>query len=216
MSLKSDNKSTRNGQVILNDEKKRSSENKSNFKKIIEKKSQKEDGKKEKKINWEEEKDVIESYFRQRHPMISERKRNKIIEEKAEKYIDLEEYKTFFLKYQTKKLADKLKSRKLSNASDNVKSYFDLEAKESYDYSSSDDDDDENINDDQESENTKPNYEEAEGEEEDEEESSITRKRKDENCNLEEPSSKKSKKSDKINDWLPNGDKVNDLRFVSK
>ena len=45
--------------------------------------------------------------------MISERKRNKIIEEKAEKYIDLEEYKTFFLKYQTKKLADKLKSRKL-------------------------------------------------------------------------------------------------------
>ena len=102
MSLKSDNKSTRNGQVILNDEKKRSSENKSNFKKIIEKKSQKEDGKKEKKINWEEEKDVIESYFRQRHSMISERKHNKIIEEKAEKYIDLEEYKTFFLKYQTK------------------------------------------------------------------------------------------------------------------
>ena len=90
MSLKSDNKSTRNGQVILNDEKKRSSENKSNFKKIIEKKSQKEDGKKEKKINWEEEKDVIESYFRQRHPMISERKRNKIIEEKGQtkyKYI---------------------------------------------------------------------------------------------------------------------------------
>ena len=39
----------------------------------------------------------------------------------------------------------------------------------------------------------KPNYEEADGEEEDEEESSITRKRKDENCNLEEPSSKKSK-----------------------
>ena len=48
MSLKSDNKSTRNGQVILNDEKKRSSENKRNFKKIIEKKSQKEDAKKEK------------------------------------------------------------------------------------------------------------------------------------------------------------------------
>ena len=97
--------------------------------------------------------------------MISERKRNKIIEEKAEKYIDLEEYKTFFLKYQNKKLSDKLKSKKLSNASDIVKSYFDLEAKESYDYSSSDDDDDENINDDQESENTKPNYEEVEGEE---------------------------------------------------
>ena len=135
---------------------------------------------------------------------------------KAEKYIDLEENKTFLFKYQIKKLADKLKSRKLSNASDNVKSYFDLEAKESSDYSSSDDDDDENINDDQVSENTKPSYEEAEGEEEDEEESSITRKRKDENCNLEELSSKKSKKSDNINDWLPNGDKVNDLRSVSK
>ena len=92
--------------------------------------------------------------------MISERKRNKIIEEKAEKYIDLEEYKTFFLKYQTKKLAGKLKCIKLSNASDNVKSYFDLKANESYYYSSSNDDDDENINDDQVSENTKPSYEE--------------------------------------------------------
>ena len=47
------------------------------FKKIIEKKSQKEDAKKEKKINWEEEKDVIESYFCQRHPMISKHKRKK-------------------------------------------------------------------------------------------------------------------------------------------
>ena len=36
--------------------------------------------------------------------MISERKRNKIIEEKAEKFIDVEEYRTFFFKYQTKKL----------------------------------------------------------------------------------------------------------------
>ena len=63
MSLKSDNKSTRNGQVILNDEKKRSSENKSNFKKIIEKKSQKEDGKKEKKINWEKRKMLSRATF---------------------------------------------------------------------------------------------------------------------------------------------------------
>merc|ERR1711989_127527 len=127
----------------LSDGKKRSTEDKNSFKKSTEKKFQKENEKEKKNINWEAEKDILQQFLRQKYPL-SNSKISKIIEEKAEKYINMDEYKSFFLKYQSRNLSEnikKSKSKKLSNAPEEIKSYFDSEAKESNSASSSDDED---------------------------------------------------------------------------
>lgn len=184
----------------LSDDKKRSTEDKNSFKKSTEKKLQKENEKEKKNINWEEEKDILQQFLRQKYPL-SNSKISKIIEEKAEKYINMDEYKSFFLKYQSRNLSEnikKSKSKKLSNAPEEIKSYFDSEAKESNSVSSSDDEDEEEIDDGIESEKTISDDED--------DESSNTRKRKSEFSTLDEATPKK--KETPVAKWLPNGDKV--------
>ena len=184
----------------LSDDKKRSTEDKNSFKKSTEKKLQKENEKEKKNINWEEEKDILQQFLRQKYPL-SNSKISKILEEKAEKYINMDEYKSFFLKYQSRNLSEnikKSKSKKLSNAPEEIKSYFDSEAKESNSVSSSDDEDEEEIDDGIESEKTISDDED--------DESSITRKRKSEFSTLDEATPKK--KETPVAKWLPNGDKV--------
>ena len=184
----------------LSDDKKRSTEDKNSLKKSIEKKFQKENEKEKKNINWEEEKDILQQFLRQKYPL-SNSKISKILEEKAEKYINMDEYKSFFLKYQSRNLSEnikKSKSKKLSNASEEIKSYFDSEAKESNSVSSSDDEDEEEIDDGIESEKTISDDED--------DESSNTRKRKSEFSTLDEATPKK--KETPVAKWLPNGDKV--------
>ena len=113
----------------------------------------------------------------------------------------MDEYKSFFLKYQSKNLSEnikKSKSKKLSNAPEEIKSYFDSEAKESNSVSSSDDEDEEEIDDGIESEKTISDDED--------DESSNTRKRKSEFSTLDEATPKK--KETPVAKWLPNGDKV--------
>ena len=86
----------RNGQTTLNnDKKKRSTEDKNILKKDAEKKFKKGKEVKKAKIDWEEEKDVIKKYLSQEYPLINSQKINKIIEEKADKYIDIDKYKSF-------------------------------------------------------------------------------------------------------------------------
>ena len=49
----------------------------------------------------------------------------KIINEKAEKYIDMDKYQSYCLKHQSKNLTEKIKkSKKLSNAPDEIKTFF--------------------------------------------------------------------------------------------
>ena len=81
MSEKSSKKLVRNGQSMNDDDKKRSTENKSSSKKNVEKKVQKENEKQKKKINWEEEKDVLQAYRRKTYPLTKD-EINLIIEEK--------------------------------------------------------------------------------------------------------------------------------------
>ena len=184
----------------LSDDKKRSTEDKNSLKKSTEKKFQKENEKEKKNINWEEEKDILQQFLRQKYPL-SNSKISKILEEKAEKYINMDEYKSFFLKYQSRNLSEnikKSKSKKLSNAPEEIKSYFDSEAKESNSVSSSDDEDEEEIDDGIESEKTISDDED--------DESSNTRKRKSEFSTLDEATPKK--KETPVAKWLPNGDKV--------
>ena len=197
MSVKLAKKLERNG---LNHDKKRSTEDKNSFKKSTEKKFQKENEKEKKNINWEEEKDILQQFLRQKYPL-SNSKISKILEEKAEKYINMDEYKSFFLKYQSRNLSEnikKSKSKKLSNAPEEIKSYFDSEAKESNSVSSSNDEDEEEIDDGIESEKTISDDED--------DESSNTRKRKSEFSTLDEATPKK--KETPVAKWLPNGDKV--------
>ena len=184
----------------LSDDNKRSTEDKNSFKKSTEKKLQKENEKEKKNINWEEEKDILQQFLRQKYPL-SNSKISKILEEKAEKYINMDEYKSFFLKYQSRNLSEnikKSKSKKLSNAPEEIKSYFDSEAKESNSASSSDEEDEEEIDDGIESEKTISDDED--------DESSNTRKRKSEFSTLDEATPKK--KETPVAKWLPNGDKV--------
>ena len=113
----------------------------------------------------------------------------------------MDEYKSFFLKYQSRNLSKsikKSKSKKLSNAPEEIKSYFDSEAKESNSPSSSEDEDEEEIDDGIESEKTISDDED--------DESSNTRKRKSEFSTLDEATPKK--KETPVAKWLPNGDKV--------
>ena len=202
MSSVKSKKLLRNDQSMLNyDIKKRATEDKSFPKKDVEKKIQKEDEKQKKKIDWEEEKDILKTYLAQRYPL-NAKKIEKIINERAEKYIDLDKYQSYFLQHQSKNLTEKIKkSKKLSNASDEIKSYFDYEAKESVDYSSSDDEENENTDDDTVSNNIHSD------EEIEEEDTSSTRKRKCEFSTLDDSSPKK--KETPFLRWLPNGDKVN-------
>ena len=200
MSAKIAKKLQRNG---LSDDKKRSTEDKNFSKKDIEKKIQEKDGKEKKKIDWEEEKDILKKYLSEKYPL-SSTKISRIIQEQAEKYINMEEYKSFFLKYQSKNLSDNIKkSKRLSDAPEDVKSYFDTEAKESNDISSSDEDDDDDT--DEEGKSEKNNsYDEEEVE------STNERKRKSEYSTLDDvsPKEKKDKKDTPALKWLPNGDKV--------
>ena len=205
-------KINRNGPYMMNDAKKRYTEVKNSVKKDGEKKFQKETTNEKKKIDWEKEKDVLQKYIGKKYPLMSKQKISKIIEEKADKYIDIDHYHEYVMKQQSKILTDNIrKSKKLSDASDEVKSLFETEAKEQSAYSSSDEDEDEdNIDDEQGSDNDHTN------DDDDEEENDIScdRKRKNENSNLEDTNaSKKPKKSEMITDWLPNGDKVNILYF---
>ena len=201
MSSVKSKKLPRNDQSMLNyDIKKRATEDKSFPKKDVEKKIQKEDEKQKKKIDWEEEKDILKTYLAQRYPL-NAKKIEKIINERAEKYIDLDKYQSYFLQHQSKNLTEKIKkSKKLSNAPDEIKSYFEVEAKESVDYSSSDDEENDNTDDDNVSTN-------VHSDEEIEEDTSCTRKRKCESSTLDDSSPKK--KDTPVVRWLPNGNKVN-------
>ena len=202
MSSVKSKKLPRNDQSMVNyDIKKRTTENKSFPKKDVEKKIQKEDEKQKTKIDWEEEKDILKKYLSEKYPL-SNKKIEKIINERAEKYIDMDKYQSYFLKNQSKNLTEKIKkSKKLSNAPDEIKSFFDLEAKESVDYSSSEDEENDNTDDDNVSTNVQSD------EEIEEEDTSSTRKRKCEFSTLDDSSPKK--KETPFLRWLPNGDKVN-------
>lgn len=206
MSSVKSKKLPRNDQSMVNyDIKKRTTENKSFPKKDVEKKIQKEDEKQKTKIDWEEEKDILKKYLSEKYPL-SNKKIEKIINERAEKYIDMDEYQSYFLKNQSKNLTEKIKkSKKLSNAPDEIKSFFDLEAKESVDYSSSEDEENDNTDDDNVSTNVQSD------EEIEEEDTSSTRKRKCEFSTLNDSSPKK--KESPVVRWLPNGNKVNSKIF---
>ena len=100
----------------------------------------------------------------------------------------MEEYKSFFLKYQSKNLSDNIKkSKRLSDAPENVKSYFDTEAKESNDISSSDEDDDDDDTDEEGKSEKNNSYDEEEVE------STNERKRKSEYSTLDDVSPKEKK-----------------------
>lgn len=206
MSSVKSKKLPRNDQSMVNyDIKKRTTENKSFPKKDVEKKIQKEDEKQKTKIDWEEEKDILKKYLSEKYPL-SNKKIEKIINERAEKYIDMDKYQSYFLKNQSKNLTEKIKkSKKLSNAPDEIKSFFDLEAKESVDYSSSEDEENDNTDDDNVSTNVQSD------EEIEEEDTSSTRKRKCEFSTLNDSSPKK--KESPVVRWLPNGNKVNSKIF---
>ena len=172
-----------------------------NDQKKDEKKIQKEDEKQKTKIDWEEENDILKKYLSEKYPL-SNKKIENIINERAEKYIDMDKYQSYFLKHQSKNLTEKIKkSKKLSNAPDEIKSFFDSEAKESVDYSSSEDEENYNTEDDNVSTNVQSD------EEIEEEDTSSTRKRKCEFSTLDEISSSKKKDTSVVR-WLPNGDKV--------
>ena len=206
MSSVKSKKLPRNDQSMVNyDIKKRTTENKSFPKKDVEKKIQKEDEKQKTKIDWEEEKDILKKYLSEKYPL-SNKKIEKIINERAEKYIDMDKYQSYFLKNQSKNLTEKIKkSKKLSNAPEEIKSFFDLEAKESVDYSSSEDEENDNTDDDNVSTNVQSD------EEIEEEDTSSTRKRKCEFSTLNDSSPKK--KESLVVRWLPNGNKVNSKIF---
>ena len=206
MSEKSSKKLVRNGQSMNNDDKKRSTEDKNSSKKNVEKKFQKEKEKQKKKIDWEEEKDVLKAYLHKTYSL-NQNKVDRIIEEKAENYIDLDKYQSFFLKYQSKNFSEKLKKpTKLSKASDEVKQFFDQEAseaKESVNYSTSSDEEDDDITDDD-NESDKSSDEDPPDLEKD---TTSSRKRKCEFSTLDDSSPKK--KETPVVRWLPNCKKVN-------
>ena len=107
MSSVKSKKLPRNDQSMVNyDIKKRATENKRFPKKDVEKKIQREVEKQTTKIDWEEEKDILKKYLSEKYPL-SNKKIENIINEKAEKYIDMDTYPSYFLKHQSKNLAKK-------------------------------------------------------------------------------------------------------------
>ena len=123
---------------------------------------------------------------------------------KSLKYLDVSKYEKFFLKLQSKRLNDKMRrSKKLSEAPDSVKQYFDDEARETNYHSS--DDDESNEDDDEEDYES----ESISDKEENEKENRNERKRTHENFNIEDVNENPLKKKDKPTmRWLPNGNKV--------
>ena len=97
MSSKSYKKLLAKDQVTSHNVKeKRSTEDENSVKKVNEKKFQKEDEKQKKKtINWEEEKEIIKKCLSEIYPLCQQ-KIVAIIEDKAEKFIDIDNYKSFF------------------------------------------------------------------------------------------------------------------------
>ena len=207
MSLSVSKKTPRNGHPTLNDDKKkRSPEDKNILKRNIEKSLQKEEENKKKTIDWEEEKDIIKKFLSQEYPLSSQ-KIDKIIEERATKYIDMDKYKTFFLRHQSKVLTNNIKkSRKLSNAPDSVRSLFDDEAKE-VNYSSSSDEDE--------------NNEEVEGYESDksvlemEEDEDATQNVRLRKCQSSTLDDNPKKKDTPVLRWLPDGNNVRNSSILS-
>ena len=144
MSSKIPRKTARNGELKSNDKKKRSSEEtKNNFKKDDQENDEKEKETTSKTIgnvDWEEDKDAIRQFLHQEYPLKSTEKIEEILTKKSLKYLDVGKYEKFFLRLQSKKLNEKMRrSKKLSEAPDSVKQYFDDQAKEK-NYHSSDDD----------------------------------------------------------------------------
>ena len=87
ISVRTSKKLQRNSPSMTENEKKRSTEDKSSPKKDSEKKFKTEGEKEKKKIDLDEEKEVLEKYLSQKHSL-SKQKIRWIIEERAEKYID--------------------------------------------------------------------------------------------------------------------------------
>ena len=208
MSSKIPQKTARNGELKSNDKKKRSSEEtKNNFKKDDQENDEKEKETTSKTIgnvDWEEDKDTIRKFLHQEYPLKTAEKIEEILTKKSLKYLDVGKYEKFFLRLQSKKLNEKMRrSKKLSEAPDSVKQYFDDEARETNYHSS--DDDESNEDDDEEDYES----ESISDKEENEKENRNERKRTHENCNIEDVNENPLKKKDKPTMiWLPNGNKV--------
>lgn len=102
-----------------------------------------------KEIDWEEERECLKEYLREKYPLTIA-KIEKIISERSTKYINIKEYQSWFLKNQEKKVLKNMKnkSNKLSNTPKETKSLFDLEAKQSNVNSEEDENDDDENNED--------------------------------------------------------------------
>ena len=179
-----------------NDQKARSSENTHISKKDAEKNFENEDEEKKKTIDWKKERNILEKYLSEEYSL-SPKKIDKIIKEKAEKYINYEKYQKYFLKHQSKRL-----NNNLSNASKEIRQFFDEEAKETNGYSSSEEDENDDVVGDNESEKSQTDIDE----DDEENSNSNIRKRKCEFSALDESPPKK--KDTPVLRWLPNGNKV--------
>ena len=62
-------------------------------------------------INWEEDKNIIKQYLRQEYPLTNS-KIDKTIQTRKLKYIDVDKYQSFSLKYQAEKLMANMKNSK--------------------------------------------------------------------------------------------------------
>ena len=81
-------------------------------------------GRRKRKSTGKKKSIFIKRYLSEKYPL-SGSKVSRIIQEQAEKYINMEEYKSFFLKHQSKNLSDNIKkSKRLSNAPEDINSYF--------------------------------------------------------------------------------------------
>ena len=131
-----------------------------------------------------------------------------ILTKKSLKYLDVSKYEKFFFKLQSKRLNDKMtRSKKLSEAPDSVKKYFDDEAKETNYHSS---DDDESNGDDDEEDYESESISDIEENENDNRNDINERRRKHEVCYFEVYNENPMKKKDKPTmRWSPNGNKVN-------
>lgn len=211
MSSKIPRKTPRNGELKSNDKKKRSSEEIKNYVEENDKKH----GEKEKEttsktignVDWEEDKDTIRQFLREEYPLKTSEKIEEILTKKSLKYLDVKKYEKFFLRLQSKRLNEKMRrSKKLSEAPDSVKQYFDDEARETNYHSS--DDDESNEDDDEEDYESESISDKEENEKENRNDVNV-RKRTHENCNLEDVNENPLKKKDKPTmRWLPNGNKA--------
>ena len=104
------------------------------------------------------------------------------------------------------------RSKKLSEAPDSVKQYFDDQAKETNNYSSSDDDE---SNEDDDEDYESESISDIEENEEETRNETNERKRKHDVCNLEDYNENPMKKKDKPTiRWLPNGNKAINKLFI--